>query len=78
MDYVRDKLHAQGKNLTLRTLTDWLCENATPTEPCEPGILNCDEVYAEGGKVSWTDSSDHRSELVLRSMERYVRRAKTA
>ena len=78
VDYVGDKLHAQGKNLTLRTLTDWLCENATPTEPCEPGILNCDEVYAEGGKVSWTDSSGHRSELVLRSMERYVHRAKTA
>ena len=77
MGYVRDKLRARGSALTLRTLTDWLCENAIPNEPYEPGIPNCDEVYFEGGKISWTDSLGQKHERALKSLEPYVRRAKT-
>ncbi len=74
--HVRDKLKKQGMDLTLGTLKIWLSENAPHDDLYVPGILDCDDVYYEEDKVSWTDRTGRKHDRALKSLERYIRRAK--
>ena len=77
IDDVRDQLADQGLALTLGTLEVWLQNNAPPEKPYESGIDDCDLVYFEDNKTSWTDKTGKSCHLELRSLELYIKRSKT-
>ena len=73
---LHEKMTENGKPFTLSTVKDWLETNATERGGLETGIDDCDDLYFEGGIVSWTDHCAVHHLLAVRSLEPYIRRAK--
>ena len=58
-------------------MSEWLRSNASDTaEPRETGIPDCDDVYSEDNKLSWTNKKGEKKDLQLRSLGPYITRAK--
>jgi hypothetical protein len=77
IDDALDRLADQGIGLTLGNLEVWLQNNALPEEPYESGIDDCDLVYFEDNKISWTDKTGKSRHRALRSLDLYIKRSKT-
>jgi len=83
-DFV-DALHTEiGDALTPQIIKAWIEERATPSEPYDPmddfdHVDKIEGVYLETGRLHWTEHSgktSHEKSITLRSIERYVARAK--
>lgn len=74
---VHQKVGGDRKTLTLSALKNWFDTNSSDDEPYsfEPPIPDCDDLYIDGQKLVWTNRRGRESDLTLRSVERYVRRA---
>lgn len=74
---VRQQLIDDGEKPTLSTLTDWFRQNASAGNPYsfEPPIPDCDDLYVDGEYLVWKDRTGRDTELKLRSLDRYLRRA---
>ena len=70
-------IRENGHRPTLGTFEKWLVDNASPHDPYESGVLDCDDIYIEDSRISWTDSAgDASHSKSLRSLERYIYRAR--
>ncbi len=77
IDWLHSEITADGTPFTLSTVKQWLENNAGEYDPRETGIPDCDEVYFADGLVSWIDSQGAHKSRALRSLERYISRAKS-
>ena len=76
IDQLAAEFNGTGKPLTLSALETWLSTDAPQGESYESGIPDCDDIEIYDDKVWWIDSKGLRKSLTLRSIERYVERAK--
>ena len=72
------EFRAENHDLTIRTLKAWLLVNAQPGNGYEPGppIPDCDDIEFDKGKLWWKDHKGSQKSIAIRSVERYISRAK--
>jgi hypothetical protein len=68
----------KNRNLTTHTLKAWLLENAQPGDGYEPAppIPDCDDIEFDKEKLWWKDHKGSQKSKAIRSVERYISRAK--
>ena len=66
------------KLLTPPTLKAWLVKNANPGEGYDPTpeIFDCDDIEFNGSELLWKDHTGSQKSIVIRSIDRYISRAK--
>ena len=68
-----------GTKPILSTIEQWLgrCSSHELPYSFEPPLPDCDELYIDGKKLVWKDRHGREQDIALRSLERYIKRAKT-
>ncbi len=78
IDQLFAEFEGSGDNLTLSSLKTWLVENAPQGEGYDPNptIPDCDVVEFHDDKIWWIDRQARQKSATLRTLERYISRAK--
>lgn len=75
---IREEIEKEGNRLTLSTLIDWLERNVVEyhSYSFQPEIPDCHDLYLDGDELSWVDRNGIGKHIKLKTLERYIRRAK--
>lgn len=76
IDQLAAEFKEAGRPFTPSVLETWLSTNAPQGESYESEIPDCDDIELYDDRVWWTDSQGRRKDIALKSIERYVQRAK--
>lgn len=78
IDQLFAEFDGRGTRLTLSLLETWLEENAPKDDGYDPDpeIPDFDDVELYDGNVWWKDHQGHRKNATLRTLERYISRAR--
>ncbi len=76
IDQLFAKFERADTRLTSSSLHTWLAENAPKDAGHETGIPSCDDVELYDNKVWWRNRQGHQKSATLRTIERYISRAK--
>ncbi|MCB7130078.1 MAG: hypothetical protein J3T61_11140 [Candidatus Brocadiales bacterium] len=78
INWLHSEIGADGTLFTLSTVKRWLENNALEYTHQVMDISDCEDVYFADGRIGWINCKGIPKSLALRSLDRYIRRAKTA
>ena len=76
IDQLFAKFERADTRLTSSSLHTWLAENAPKDDGHETGIPSCDDIELYDNKVWWKNQQARQKSAALRTVERYILRAK--